>query len=193
MTNKIYFVTGNNGKFKEVKTYIEKNVKRIEVKQFNADISEIQTMDQREISIKKAISAWKIVGKPLIVDDAGIYFEKYNKFPGTMTKYIYKGIGFDGIKKLINNGDKAFFRLYLTYIDGPNSFKIFEAKSEGIIQIPKTFTADVDLPYSSIFIPNGSNKNYEELRHTKEGEKYLYRIKALKAFINWFKIHKCND
>lgn len=190
MTNEIYFATGNQSKFKEIKTYIEKNVPGIIVKQFNADIPEIQTMDQREISINKALAAWEILKKPLIVDDAGIYFEKYHEFPGTMTKYIYEGIGFAGIKKLVNNGDKAFFRLYITYIDGPESFKIFEGKAEGVMQMPETFNGDPKLPYACMFIPNGSNKNYDQLRHTKEGEKYLYRIKALKAFINWYKSYK---
>jgi inosine/xanthosine triphosphate pyrophosphatase family protein len=38
-----------------------------------------------------------------------------------------------------------------------------------------------------MFIPNGTDKYYAELRNTKDGEPYLSRIKALKEFINWYK------
>ena len=190
MKNEIYFVTGNSGKFKEVKTYIEKYVPEIELTQFKADIPEIQSMDQKEICIDKALKAWEILKKPLIVDDGAIYFEKYNKFPGTMTKYVYEGLGFDGIFKLIEDGDKAYFLLQIAYIKNPENIISFEGKSEGIIKKFEKFTGDPSLPYASFFIPNGSSKFYEELRNTKEGEPFMHRIKALKAFVDWYKNSK---
>ncbi len=187
MVKEIYFVTGNSGKFKEVKTFIEKNVPEIKLKQFKADIPEIQSLDQKEIILDKAVKAWEMLKKPLIVDDAAIFFEKYNKFPGTMTKYIYEGLGFEGIGKLIDNGDKAHFLLQIAYIESPENIQLFEGKSKGIIQKPEKFNGDPSLPYACMFIPNGSNKIYENLRNTAEGEPFMHRIKALKAFIRWYK------
>ena len=187
MAKEIYFVTGNPGKFEEVKNYIEKNVPEIKIKQFKVDITEIQTLDQKRIVIDKAHKAWEILEKPLIVDDGAIYFEKYNKFPGVMTKYVAQGLGFEGLKKIIDNGDKATFLLYIAYIDGPKSIELFEGKSEGTIQKPEKFYGNPNLPYSCMFVPNGTDKTYEELRNTKEGEPFLYRIKALKQFVNWYK------
>ncbi|KKP24873.1 MAG: hypothetical protein SZ59_C0001G0191 [candidate division TM6 bacterium GW2011_GWF2_28_16] len=190
MKKEIYFVTGNSGKFKEMKTYIENNVPEIELKQFKADIPEIQSMDQKEICIDKALKAWELLKKPLIVDDSAIYYEKYNNFPGTMTKYIYQGLGFDGIKKLIETGDKAYFTLQITYIENPEKIHVFEGKTEGTIKRHETFAGDPSLPHAYMFVPNGSNKLYEELRNTKEGEPFMHRIKALKAFVLWYENQK---
>ncbi|MBD3273480.1 hypothetical protein GF385_03990 [Candidatus Dependentiae bacterium] len=190
MKKEIYFVTGNPGKFEEVKKYIEKNVPEIEIKQLKADIPEIQTLDQKEIIIDKAIKAWEILKKPLIVDDGAMYFEKYNKFPGVMSKYVAIGLGFEGLKKIVENEDKARFLLYIAYIDSPESIKLFEGKSEGKIRKPDKFNGNPHLPYSCMFVPNGTDKVYEDLRHTKEGEPFLHRIKALKKFIDWYKKEK---
>ena len=186
MKKEIYFVTSNDGKFEEVKTYIENYVSEITVKQFKAKIPEIQTLDQKEVAMDKALKAWEILKKPLIIDDAAIYFEKYNNFPGIMSKYVSLGLGFEGIKKIIDNGDKAKFLLYLTYIENPTSIKIFEGKCHGTLNKPEKFCGNPNLPYDCFFTPEGSNKTYEELRHTQEGNNFLYRIKALKAFIEWY-------
>jgi XTP/dITP diphosphohydrolase len=187
MAKEIYFVTGNSGKFEEVKTYIENNVPEVKLIQFNADLVEIQTSDQKELIIDKALKAWEMIRKPLIVDDAAMYFEKYNKFPGIMSKYVAEGIGFEGLKKLVDDDDKATFILYIAYIDSPENIKLFEGKTSGIIKKPEKFIGHPKLQYSSMFIPNGTDKYYAELRNTKDGEPYLSRIKALKEFINWYK------
>ena len=86
MKKTIHYVTGNQGKFQEVNYFIQTNTKNIELIQFDAQIPEIQTLDQKTVAMDKAIKAWEIVQKPLIVDDSAIYFKKYNKFPGTFFK-----------------------------------------------------------------------------------------------------------
>lgn len=187
MTKEIYFVTGNSGKFEEVKTYIENNVNNIKIKRFETDIVEIQTLDQKELIIDKALKAWELLKKPLIIDDDAFYIEKYNKFPGIMSKYVAEGLGFEGVKKLAENGDESKFILFFAYIDSPENIKLFEASTKGIIKIPKTFQGHPKLFYSSIFVPTGADKFYYELRNTKEGEPLMHRIKALKKFINWYK------
>jgi XTP/dITP diphosphohydrolase len=193
MKKTIYYATGNHGKFEQVKNYLEAHNPNILLKQFKAEIQEIQTLDQKEIALDKAQKAWSLLKKPLIIDDSAIYFDKYNKFPGTLTRYVFDGLGFDGILKLINQGDRATFLLYLVYIDGPKSFKIFEGKCEGKLIKPKKFSGHEKLPYSCLFVPTGSTKTYAQLFGTKEGNKYLYRIKALKKFVAWLEKNKYMD
>jgi XTP/dITP diphosphohydrolase len=187
----IYYATGNHGKFEQVKNYVEKHNPQITIKQFSADIPEIQTLDQKKIALDKAQKAWEKLRKPLIIDDSAIYFDKYNKFPGTLSKYIFESIGFDGILKLIDKDDPATFLLYLVYIDGPKIFKVFEGKCKGKLIKPKKFSGNEKLPYSCLFIPNGSKKTYTQLHGTEEGNKYLYRLKALKNFLMWFEKKEC--
>jgi non-canonical purine NTP pyrophosphatase (RdgB/HAM1 family) len=183
MKKTIYYVTGNQGKFEEVKYFVENNTQDIELVQFNAQIPEIQTLDQKAIAVDKALKAWEILQKPLIIDDSAIYFEKYNKFPGTLSKYIYQGLGFEGIKKLIENGDKATFFLYMIYVKNIDSFSIFEGKCKGTLTKPTSFSGNVTLPFDCFFIPRGTTKTYAQMRGTTEGNNYFYRIKALKKFL----------
>ncbi len=183
----ILYATGNQGKFAEVAHFIADHEPSLAIKQFDADIPEIQTTDQRAIAIDKAKRAWDLARKPLLIDDAGIYFDKYNKFPGALTKYIWQGLGFEGIKKLIEEGESAKFLLYMVYIDGPNSYEIFEGECIGTLIKPAAFNALPTLPFDAIFIPQGSTQTYAQLRDTPEAKKYLYRLRALQKFLTWYK------
>ncbi len=182
----IYYVTGNPGKFDEVKRYIESNEPTIELKQLNLDTPEPQTLDQHYIAKVKARAAWDVLQKPLIVDDSGIFFDAYNNFPGTLTKFVHAGIGLDGAFKLLEENNKATFRLTLVYIDGPESLELFEGICPGQL-VPARAEAPPTLPWDAIFLPDGSDKTYAELRGTPGEDEYFYRIRALKAFLNWFK------
>ena len=190
MQKEIYYVTTNDGKFEEVADFIQRNEPQIKLKQFKTDIPEIQILDQKAIAIDKAKKAWNIIKKPLLIDDAAIYFEKYNNFPGTLTKHVAQGIGFEGIKKLIDSEDKATLLLHMVYIDTPEKVTIFEGKSEGTLIKPEKFSGNPNLPFGCFFIPNGSTKTLTQMKKTKEGDKYNHRLKALKEFLKWWKERK---
>ncbi|MCF7799569.1 non-canonical purine NTP pyrophosphatase [Candidatus Babeliales bacterium] len=183
----ILYATSNHGKFEEVTGYIQENEPNINIVQFSADIPEIQTLDQRYIAIDKAKKAWQIAQRPLLIDDAAIYFDKYNQFPGTLSKFIWQGLNFEGVKKLIENSDLAKFLLYLVYIYGPDKYEVFEGVCEGTLVKPEIFNAHPSLPFDSIFVPNGTKKTYAELRDTPEAKNYLYRLRALQKFLAWYK------
>lgn len=186
MTKEIFYVTGNDGKFEEVATFITENVPSVKVTQARLDLDEMQTTDQQSIAITKAHHAWNELKKPVLVDDAGVYFEKYQKFPGTMTKFLYYGIGMDGILKLFEQGDKAYFLLYLVYMDGQDSYQVFEGRCNGHLIVPEQFSARPDLPFDDIFLPEGSDKTYAQMRFTPEMNEYFYRLRALKKFLEWY-------
>ncbi len=188
MKKEIYYATSNPGKFDEVKRYIEEHDPSIEIKSFTGEFIEEQTNDAKKIAISKARQAWDKLKKPIIVDDSGIYFNQYNKFPGTFTKHVYEGIGYDGIFSLLTKDNTAFFLLFMVYID-ENGLEIFEGKCEGKIIRPEVFKAPDGLPWDAIFLPDGSDETYTELRNTSEENKYAYRIRALKTFLDWHRNH----
>lgn len=182
----ILYATGNSGKFEEVATYIAKHAPSLKVAQFSAEIPEIQTLDQRAIALDKAQKAWELAKKPLLIDDSAIYFENYHLFPGTLSKFIWQGLGFDGIKKLFNEGDPAKFLLYMVYIESPTHYEIFEGSCEGTLTKPEVFKALPTLPYDAIFIPNGTKQTCVELRYSSLAPQYLYRLRALQKFLTWY-------
>lgn len=187
MVQELYYVTGNAGKFKEVDEFLKRSGSSVELKQVALELEEIQTLDHRGIAIRKAQQAWAQVRKPLLVDDAGIYFEQYHRFPGTLTKFVYEGIGWNGILKLVQDDHRATFLLYLVYIDGLDSYQVFEGKCSGKIVSPMQFLAQPGLPYDDLFIPDGADKTYAQMWGTQEIDRYAYRLLALQKFLDWYK------
>lgn len=186
MTKKLSYVTSNIGKFQEVQQELILSAPEIELEHLCFEIQEIQSYDQLEITLDKAQKAWALIQKPLILDDAAIYFERYSKFPGTLSKYVSLGLGLEGIKRLFDEGDKAYFLLHMVYIDSPDSYQIFEGYCEGHLTKPKTLEGHPQLPYDAFFIPNNEKQTYAQIRGTPLAEKYLYRLQALKKFLAWY-------
>jgi non-canonical purine NTP pyrophosphatase (RdgB/HAM1 family) len=186
----LYYATGNSDKFETVARFIEKNFPHIVLKPCVQDFVEIQSYDQKSVALDKARQAWNFLQEPVLVDDSGVYFEKYNKFPGVLTKYIYQGIGLEGLLKLVEPGDCATFRLHLVYWYGPEQYEIFEGFCAGKITNQKEFIGTLQFPYDTLFIPDGTDKTYAELRQLNEHDAYDYRIQALKSFLYWYTVQK---
>lgn len=187
MKKRIFYATTNTGKFEEIKRYAQEHVPSIEFSQFDQDIPEIQSTNQEAIAIAKAEKAWELLKEPVLVDDAGIYFDHYNEFPGTMSKFVFYGLGFEGLLKLVEDDNRATKRLFMVYKENDETHHIFEGICTGKIIRPKKFESHVTLPYDAIFVPDGTDKTMGQLRGTPEEKKYAYRLRALQKFLAWLK------
>lgn len=184
---KIYYATSNPSKFQEAKQFFQTYLPDIELEQYGDDVPEIQTLNQEEIAVRKARKAWERIQAPVIAEDAGVYFTQYHEFPGTLTKFIYKALGMDGIFRLVENGDTAYFQLHLVYYYDKDQYKLFKGKTDGSIRKPEELLAPESAPYDDIFVPDGSDKSYTELRQENGLEPFNFRVKALKQFAEWYK------
>jgi XTP/dITP diphosphohydrolase len=184
MKNEIYYVTSNAGKFEEVSDFFEKNSPEIDVKRYSLDVDEIQSLDQKAVVRDKVEKAFAIVKKPLLLDDGGIFFKAYHQFPGTLSKFVFQGLGFEGLFKLVEDDNRAAFILQLAYTDGLQTH-LFEGVCEGTIVRPSDLASHPQLPFTAIFKPNGSDKTLAELRYTADFFRYSFRQQALKKFIEW--------
>ncbi len=182
---KIYYATTNDGKFEEAHNFFAKYFPIIELEQFDQELLEIQSLDQRAIALHKAQQAWDILKKPVLVDDTGIFFEKYKDFPGTMSKFIIETLGFNGIFKLIKAGDKASLQLTLAFAYGQHNYQTFEGKVNGTLVDIKDNPFPT-LSYTAIFVPEGAHKTLAQLKLEHAEELYNHRIIALKKFLVWF-------
>lgn len=177
----LYFVTSNDGKYDDVSWYVNRYEPAIQLQQVKVELQEIQTSDHRQIAIEKAKYAWNIIKKPLIVDDSGIYFDRYDNFPGPFLKFVYYGLGLNGMLKLLEGDNRATFRWYIVCAYGPNDFEVFEGKCEGILITPNHL--EVRWPHlrvADIFIPTDMHKS-----PFKEKTKVDYQYRAIKKFFRW--------
>ena len=109
MTETIWFVTGNQGKFAEA--YLEFTKLDIELKQFHPSTFEFiepQHDDLHEISsakLNQAVSHLRESGEEpnVLVEDAGLFIDALNGFPGVYSSFTYDSIGHDGILRLLSH------------------------------------------------------------------------------------------
>lgn len=133
----IIFVTGNENKYKELSS-IFKNVGVIKRK--NIDLEEIQG-SFLDIAIKKAQKAYKIIQKPLIIEDTSLSFNALNGMPGPYIKDFHFANGSKTLYKMIENfEDKtAVARCIIVYQFGPDeNFITFIGETEGMIVNPRS-------------------------------------------------------
>jgi len=187
---KISYITGNQSKFEEAKEIL-KNVNLLLAKK-DLKIEEIKSTEQEKVIISKARDAFKKIKAPLIVDDVGIYFEEYNKFPGTFTRFLFESIGFEGIEKLLEKKNRnAYFKILLCYKDKKTE-KIFEGILNGKIIENSKPLANKNWQYDNIFIPENFSIPLSEIP-LQERAKFSHRKKAFDKLINWLKTQNKNE
>ena len=186
LAKNLCFVTTNLHKFKDVQKYLSILDAEIELEQISIDIVEPQSLDIKEIAIFKAQEAWKYVKKPLIIDDGGLFLEKYNKFPGALSKYVFRSIGLDGIWKLAQDDPRAYFESSIVYIDNiVSGFKVFTGITKGKIIEPPTYIKNIEMPYTEIFVPDGATEIYYKIKDTDQDYTYNHRYKAIKSLVEY--------
>jgi non-canonical purine NTP pyrophosphatase (RdgB/HAM1 family) len=186
LNKKIYYVTNNAGKFEEVRDFFDKTAFFFQVEQYAVEIDEIQSLDQKIVVSDKVKKAFKLVKQPLLLDDGGLFFAAYNQFPGTLSKFVFQGLGFKGLFKLIEDDNRASFILQLAYTDGLQT-QLFEGVCHGTIIMPEDLSSHPKLPFTAIFKPNGSDKTLAQLRYTDDFFHFSFRQQALQKFIDWYK------
>ncbi|MCH8860601.1 MAG: non-canonical purine NTP pyrophosphatase, partial [Thaumarchaeota archaeon] len=147
---------------------------------FKNSLREIQAESIKEIAALKVDEAYRQCHKPVIVEDAGLFVESLNGFPGPFSSYVFKTIGNLGILRLVKTNRKAKFQSVVAYCDNKYGVVLFDAKVEG--KISKN-SKGKGWGYDPIFIPNGQNKTYAMLSNKNE---ISHRYKALTKFSNWF-------
>lgn len=177
-------VTGNTTKFEQMQEALSHH--GIEVQRAAIDIDEIQENDQERIVRDKCQKAAVEIGGPVLVDDTGFYFERYPSFPGMSAKFIYKALGFPGLAKLVEPGDKAAFKCSVAYQAGPDQeTHIFWGEYAGTLTTPpQSDSLDEDMPYALFFQPAGESRVMAEMSAAERSNDH--RHQALDAFAQWY-------
>lgn len=159
----IIFVTSNKGKVATMQRHIKRHGVDLKIVQQSLDIIEPQADTSVEVAKVKARQAYKILKRPVLVDDSSFHISVLGGFPGPYIKYMIATIGIDGIMSFMRGKPdrNAYFLSSLVYIDELGVEHIFEdAPYYG------TITQEID-DYDSekswselhkIFIPSGSDK-----------------------------------
>ena len=110
------YVTTNPGKVREALSYLD------DVEQFDFDYAEVQASELGPIAARGAREAHREAGAPVLVDDAGLFVEGFDGFPGPYSSYVEETLGVDAVHRLVarelEDPARASFRCVLAYCDG---------------------------------------------------------------------------
>jgi len=150
-------VTGNLGKIAEARLALG-----CEVPTEVLDLPEIQSADYLEVAHGKADEAWRRLGRPLIVEEAGLDLAALNGFPGPLVKWMLKAVGPEGIARTAAAlGDvQATARCVLIYKDEEGEI-VCEGRTEGSLVVPGRGTHGFG--WDPVFLPEGSTATFAEL------------------------------
>jgi XTP/dITP diphosphohydrolase len=177
---KIVFVTGNKGKFREVKDILA--AKGFEVIQ-NADgYPELQEDDLEPIAAYGARWASDKLGLPVMVDDSGLFINVLNGFPGPYSAFVEKNLGNPRVLKIMEGETdrSAVFKSVIGYCEPGAEPLTFTGTVEGKIAFEELGTGGFG--YDPIFDYNG--KTFGEL-----GDEFKntvsHRRRAVDKFVEW--------
>lgn len=177
----ISYVTTNINKFNEAKSIFGDEIKHVDV-----EIEEIQSMDLPFVAINKANEAYKIVGRPLIVEDIGLFITDLKGFPGPMIKWVGETMGYSNFAELFKL-KLAMWRVCVVYTDGLTKI-LKQSEAEGVIVYPPKGNS---WGFEHIFQPTyprkpgafayGIGKTIAELHEAGQKHEYSPRFRALEA------------
>ncbi len=177
---KVYFVTSNEGKFREVKEIGKKY--GIEIDWIRREYLEPQGSDLEEIAKISAQLLAEEIREPFFLEDSGLFIEALKGFPGPYSSYVFKTIGNEGILKLMNGVEdrRAYFLAVIAFWDGEKVLT-FKGRVDG--RIATEMRGDKGFGFDPIFEYNG--KTFAEMGEEKN--EVSHRRKALESFFEYLK------
>ena len=177
---KLLVATGNKGKVGELEDILNVPLEIAEI-----DIDEVQSMDLEYVARRKVEEAFKVLKKPVITDDVGVFIEAWNDFPGPFVKYIYQIVGLKKILEILEKekNRNVVVKCAVGYHDGEKAH-VFIGEVKGIIALKERGTEGWG--FDPIIIPNGETQTFAEMG-SKKKNKISHRGKAfekLKKFLD---------
>ncbi|MCS7120510.1 MAG: XTP/dITP diphosphatase [Nitrososphaerota archaeon] len=181
----VFMVTSNINKFNEARKVLREFGVSLAMLRIKA--VEIQEDDIEKIAIRSALEASEQLHLPIIVEDAGLFINALNGFPGPYSNYVYRTIGVRGVLKLLEGQDdrRAFFKSVVAFCNGRGGVKCFQGVAEGRIVLQPR--GDSGFGFDPIFEPDNSiGKTFGEMP-IDEKNLFSHRAQALRKFAVWYK------
>jgi len=179
-----YFVTSNIHKFQEARNVLSEY--KLATAKLKVEAVEIQDDSLENIAKYSVKDAVKNCGLPVFVEDAGLFVEALDGFPGPYSKYVYNTVGVKGILKLMKNvtNRSAYFMSVIAFSSPDEQPTCFVGKVEGKISLQERGTSGFG--YDPILEPSeGDGRTFAEMT-TTEKNMYSHRAEALRKFAEWY-------
>ena len=172
MRDGLLFVSSNPGKVREVEAILGTPVEQLAL-----DLPEIQALDVADVVRAKARAAFAEAGRPVVVEDTGLFIDALRGLPGALVRWFLVTIGPEGICALIPRGASraALARSAVALCDGAR-VEVLIGETRGIIAVAPR--GEGGFGWDPIFQPDGSSRTFAEMDQA-EKNRYSMRRRAL--------------
>lgn len=181
---RIYLLTGNMGKLKEIKRWLEPL--GIEVNLLDKEFIEMQVNSLEEVIFHgmKSIEKEEDIREPFIKDDSGLFIDGLDGFPGVYSSYVQGTVGNEGILKLMEGKENrsARFKTVIGLMIPGKGVSMFSGECEGTISLD--IRGKQGFGYDSIFIPSFEKRTFAEMS-LKDKNRISHRIRAIKGLVEF--------
>ncbi|HYB68880.1 MAG TPA: XTP/dITP diphosphatase [Candidatus Acidoferrales bacterium] len=184
----IFFATNNVNKFDEARRVLAEY--NVAVGMLRVKSLEIQSESLEEIANASVLDAFDKCRLPIIVEDAGLFIDALNGFPGPYAAYAYKTVGNQGLLRLMKNikARRAHFESAVAYFSAELKSPVcFHGEVIGKIADEETRgSGRSGFGFDPIFKPLSSSKTFAEMMIAEKNE-HSHRARALRKFAEWYK------
>jgi len=176
----LYFITSNKGKVREATEKLRPL--GFSVEQKNLGYPEVQADSLEEVALQGIEYVRMKFHHAFMLEDAGLFIDVLQGFPGVYSKYVFFTIGLPGILRLLDGmkNRTAVFRSVYAYSEPGKKPMIVVGECTGMISTEQR--GEHGFGYDPIFIPNGAEKTFGEMT-IEEKNQYSHRAKALEKLI----------
>jgi non-canonical purine NTP pyrophosphatase (RdgB/HAM1 family) len=172
MRDRLLFVSSNMGKVREVEAILE-----MPVEQLALDLPEIQALDVADVVRAKALSAYEDAGRPVVVEDTGLFIDALHGLPGALVRWFLVTIGPAGICALLPSGaERGAVACSAVALCEGEAVEVLIGETRGVITSRPR--GEGGFGWDPIFQPEGSSRTFAEMDQA-EKNRYSMRRKAL--------------
>jgi XTP/dITP diphosphohydrolase len=176
----LYFITSNKGKVGEATKKLAPLGFRVVQKDLG--YPEVQADTLEEVAQFGVEQVRERFDKPFMLEDAGVFIQALEGFPGVYSKFVFFTIGLPGILRLLEGvqNRSAVFRSVYAYHEPGKKPLICTGECKGtIIQEGRGLNG---FGYDPLFVPTDATKTFAEMS-TEEKNQYSHRAKALEMLV----------
>ena len=183
---RILFATSNARKVEEVNVVLRRCGFEA-VAHPGAPKVELQSESLEAVAAAAAAAAYAFLRRPVIVEDAGLFVDALNGFPGPYSSYVYRTIGVRGLLKLLegveDRGATFVSVIALAYRGG---VVLFRGEVRGAIA--REPRGSGGFGFDPIFVPEGSTRTCAEMS-AEEKTELSHRGAAARRLCEWLREH----
>jgi len=139
-------------------------------------------LDEQEVVASKVKQASKFFNGPFILDEEGFYIEGFKAFPGTLSRFVIEGMGWQALLKLAAGKEINAF-CDLAFLDSAGEVHIFAQSVKGSLRVDDDHKLVKSGTISDYFIPAGQKLTLTQMESIPEFQGLFPRHRAIEEMV----------